>query len=136
MLRRICSKCNGIIDGDPVIEKEYADAVLVVDDEIAIMFDDLCDKCKSSLLAAVSSFKNANDETPRPAVKPQEEIIHAPTPEEPIVVKAPKQENNEPVSITGDDMPLDVDRPAPTEQDLPNQVTKRFPVKIVMEARE
>lgn len=133
MLRRICGKCGGIIDGEPLIEKEYADAVLVIDDEIAAMYDDLCPNCKNALRNAFSNFLKDAEEvrvTELPDVAQdvsRTDWSSTSTGGEVVDVEVPKREPDEPVFVgESRHRPFEeVDKDA-----LPNQVVKQFPISI------
>ena len=138
MLRRICGKCGEIIDGEPLIEKDYADAVLVLDDEIAAMYDDLCPNCKKALRNAFLNFLEDAEEvrvpeppdvagdvsrTDRSSTTDNCEVLEVPAPEPP----------SDGVVFVGEAQhkPFEeIDKDA-----LPNQVTKQFPINIQGRAR-
>lgn len=138
MLRRICGKCGEIIDGEPLIEKDYADAVLVLDDEIAAMYDDLCPNCKKALRNAFSNFLEDAEEVrvPEPPdVAPdvsRTDWSSTSTGGEVVDVEVPKRGPDEPVFVgESQHRPFEeVDKDA-----LPNQVTKQFPINIQERAR-
>lgn len=117
MLRRICNICGDVIDGEPPIEKEYADLVLVMDDEIALIYEDVCDKHKAEIH---SMLLNLGDK--QHAKKPE------PMPQQ------PKQESNAEQTVESESDEIEPEpaacAPQPISEELPEQVTKRFPVKI------
>lgn len=118
MLRRICNKCGSVIDGEPVVGKEYADAVVVIDDEIAAYYEDLCDRCKHRLL---DMFKG--NPHPEPSVQPIKEPEQDETEPEPQeTTAAPEPEQH----MMRQHVPYD----AVDKDELPNQVTKQFPIKL------
>ena len=136
MLRRICGKCGEIIDGEPVIEKDYADAVLVIDDEIAAMYDDLCPKCKDALRSAFIDFMT-DDKEVREMERQDDDVDAEPpsrtdwsttsTDNEVVEIKAPEPPSDGVVFVGGA-------RHRPFEEvdkdSLPNQVTRQFPINI------
>ena len=121
MLRRICNICGEVIDGEPPIEKEYADLVLVMDDEIALIYEDVCDKHKAeihSMLLNLGKGKRETANAPEPVQAPQPQE----TEDDSEQVGESKPEANESAPA--------VEAAPPRIEELPEQVTKRFPIKI------
>lgn len=121
MLRRICNICGEVIDGEPPIEKEYADLVLVMDDEIALIYEDVCDKHKAeihSMLLNLGRRKRETANAPDPVQAPQPQ--GAENDSEQISESKPEASESAPA----------VEAAPPISEELPEQVTKRFPVKI------
>ena len=132
MLRRICSACGSVIDGEPIIEKEYADAVLVIDDEVEAVFDDLCDRCRERLRRAVAHAFDGEKEEQRPSKAIEAE---KPTEIEDIAETAPAEEAD--AVPCHEEYRPDGCRPSshvpyePVDKDaLPNAVTRQFPITL------
>lgn len=110
MLRNVCDACEEVIGGEPVM-RDYPEALLVIDDEVAVMYENLCPTCKSKLLAAVACF-SSRKAAPRPAAPVHEPAAAEPPREEPPQEPAPQ------------DVPREDARP------LAEQVVKQYPVKL------
>ena len=112
MLRNVCDSCNEVIDGEPV-SSDDPEAVLLIDGEVFAMYENLCDKCKANLKAAVSRFGDAVPAMPSAKAK------DTPQPE-------PPSEN---VAENVDD---GAGRHPSTKEvrELPEQVVRQFPVKL------
>ena len=120
MLRDVCDRCGKIIDGEPNINKEQPDAVLVIDDEVILMFDSLCPKCKRNLKENMLR-KDAPAEYAPPSIA--EEPQHKePEPPSPVVSEQPGQDVEE--------RPESAQNAPQRLENLPNQVTKQFPIKL------
>lgn len=115
MLRRICGACGSIIDGEPQLDKEYADAVLVIDDEVAEMYDDLCDKCKSRLRSLFVRIEKPAEIEPQQAIGPEPELEQ----EHEMPIDEPEQTPQMHIPLE----PIDKDA-------LPNKVTKQIPIVL------
>lgn len=133
MLRRICGKCNSIIDGEPKIDKEFADAVLVIDDEIACIFDDLCPKCKAALRKSVETFMLQDEEQKPPRKRETGTTEPENTPPRPPEEQEPEEtdhrENASPTVCTDGPEPAETHRTIDKES-LPNKVVKKYTVKL------
>ena len=134
MLRRICGRCGSIIDGEPDLEKEYADAVLVIDDEIAAIYDDLCDGCRVKM---VRLFNDFCDKVERPSSVSSSSESATITDEARTETVEPSENHpkGEAPSMAPDEpahnRPLKVERYKPIDKDeLPNQVTRQFPINL------
>ena len=114
MLRNVCCCCNEVIDGEPILEKEYPDVTLLFGEEVVVLYDDACDTCKEGIRKAVADFLTSKSPQARAEVK-KEEPAQAEKVEEkpPVVEEKPKA------------APVRVDKDA-----LPEQVTKQFPVNL------
>ena len=126
MLRNVCDRCNEIIDGEPQIEKEYPDATLLIDDDVVVMFENLCDKCKDGLRRSVSDF------TRHPSPEPK------PTKEHPAAQATSTDDEKRPIPETATQAEVDAIKESAKRQplqkvdpeSLPNQVTKQFPIHL------
>jgi len=121
MLRRICNICGEVIDGEPSVDKEYADLVLVMDDEIALIYEDVCDKHKAeihSMLLNLGKEKRGTANSPEPVQAPQPQE----TDDDSEQISESEPETSEPAPA--------VEAVPPRIEELPEQVTKRFPIKI------
>ena len=140
MLKNVCSRCGRVIDGEPVLNKEYPDATLLLGEEVAVMYDDLCGECTDRIRRLVSDFAlniepepdpveehvEVAEETPEPASTPEPE----PSPEPVEVVAEGIETVSEEVVETPVEQPKRQPRKAPTAEELPNQVTKQFKINL------
>jgi len=126
MLRRICGACGSIIDGEPQLDKEYADAVLVIDDEVVDMYDDLCDKCKNRLRSLFIRIEKPTEIEPRQTIEPEPESKPEPEPEAEAEILIPEPEPAPEPTLPQKHIPLE-----PIDKDaLPNKVTKQIPIVL------
>lgn len=132
MLRRICSGCGSVIGGEPIIDKEYADAVLIIDDEIASIYDDLCDGCRGRLKHAVAhAFEHGAEHDARqchPAAETATDTCDDDGGSERYAHSAPADETGEPHAAHAPYEPVDKDA-------LPNAVTRQFPITLPSDKR-
>ena len=129
MLRNVCDGCGKIIDREP-IEKEYVDALLMLDGEPILIYDDLCDTCKSSLrgnvkLLLMPTAKKAMKDKPA-KISHDESEAEATETSTVVEVKSPVVEDKPEIKEDNGHKPLqEIDKEL-----LPNQVTKQFPIKM------
>lgn len=125
MLRNVCDACEEVIDGAPV-KKEYPEVVLLIDDEVALMYENICQTCREKLVFAVKNFKNG----PRKQLE-QEPAIEANA--EPVIRTNEKLESREvqpkAVPTDGNDEKRPLEN-VTTSQPLAEQVVKQYPVRL------
>ena len=130
MLRNVCDRCNSVIDGEPV-SKEYPEAMLLLDDEVAVMYENLCPECKSKLLMAVKMF-GEREEQPKPKKTPTESDGNS------EMKDCSRERNvvlpeNVKVDVKEDALPLNrvtTDDAQEQARPLANQVVKQYPIKL------
>lgn len=122
MLREVCDACGEIIDG-PLVKREEPDATLLMGDEVVLMYDALCQTCKTELELAVRGFKNGKRHKVPVENRTSVDVTPPEATEEPKVV---------PKDVLCETAPQITPEPRkPVDKDsLPNQVTKQFPIKL------
>lgn len=118
MLRNVCDCCGAVIDGEPSIGKEYPEVVLLIDDEIEVMYENVCPECRQALTRAVKSVKFG---TPT-RYEPKQEHVDKPKNEVESIVTEPEREHEKPVPAE-----VELER---EERPLANQVVKQFPINL------
>ena len=126
MLRNVCDCCGSVIDGEPSMNKEYPEALLVIDDEIIVMYENICQSCRKDLIGAVESIMSGKHDTKKQTQggNEQEQIRSADTTRERADEHPNAKQTATPVP-TADNKPSGSD-----ERALANQVVRQFPVKL------
>ena len=127
MLRNVCDGCGSVIDGEPV-QKDYPEAILLIDDEVAVMYENLCNTCKKELRDSVARFASKRQEERESlAIKLMNSAEHivsgTVTPKSPQVFDKAVPNNG-----NGENPPLN---PVTSDdRELANKVVKQFPIKL------
>jgi len=127
-LANTCDRCKKVITGPAVTDKEDFDVAVIVDGEPYYVCEDMCPECRRYFVSLVDGFKRIESPATQDVRKPEPAEPHEPAPVEPEIAVNMKREPDEPAPDTEYDPNARAPYRSLDEDELPNAVTKRFPL--------
>lgn len=117
-----CDRCGNIIGSASSEPKEYFDAAIIINGEMAAEFEDLCPSCTRMLMSMVDSFREQPQNTITAMPKPSRATKHDKGNDEDV--DTPKKEEKLPPKADGF-----VPYSTKSEKDMANGTVKSVSIK-------